>query len=176
MKTQLNSSMVVVALVLLLAVTVLAQKAELVVQAGHSEGAGSVAFSPDGKMLATGSMDKTIKLWEAATGRELRTLTGHSSFVLSVVFSPDGKTLASGSVDKTIKFWEVATGRELRTLNGHANWVNSLAFSGDGQTLASGSGCGNYSRAAEFGRSHRVGWGRQSLEPRWADSLDTGSR
>ncbi|MGH9883231.1 MAG: caspase family protein, partial [Pyrinomonadaceae bacterium] len=96
--------------------------------------------SGDGKMLASGSFDKTIKLWEVATGRELRTLTGHSESVTSVAFSSDGKTLASGSFDKTIKLWEVATGRELSTLTGHSGEVSSVAFSGDGKTLASGSG------------------------------------
>ncbi|ALF52903.1 hypothetical protein ACX27_08590 [Nostoc piscinale CENA21] len=99
----------------------------------------SVAFSPDGKTLASGSHDKTIKIWNVATGQEIRTLNGHSKDVYSVAFSPDGKTLASGSHDKTIKIWNVATGQEIRTLNGHSNWVKSVTFSPDGKTLASGS-------------------------------------
>ncbi|MCC5644224.1 serine/threonine protein kinase, partial [Nostoc sp. CHAB 5824] len=74
---------------------------------------------PDGKTLASGSEDKTIKLWDVSTGKALKTLTGHSSKVNSVVFSPDGKTLASGSEDKTIKLWDVSTGKALKTLTGH---------------------------------------------------------
>jgi WD40 repeat protein len=69
-----------------------------------------VAFSPDGKTLASGSADHTIKLWEVATGKEQATLKGHTRVVTSVAFSPDGKTLASGSTDKTIKLWDVTTG------------------------------------------------------------------
>jgi len=106
---------------------------------GHSDAVLSVAFSPDGKVLASGSYDKTIELWEVATGRKITSLTGHSNYVLSVAFSPDGKVLASGSSDKTIKLWEVATGREINTLSGHSNTVSSVAFSPDGQVLASGS-------------------------------------
>jgi WD40 repeat protein/uncharacterized caspase-like protein len=116
-----------------------AQKAELIVQTGHSASVTSVAFSADGKTLASGSRDNKIKLWEVATDRELRTLAGHSDSVTSVAFSADGKMLASGSEDKTIKLWEVATGRELRTLSGHSFYVSSVAFSADGNTLASGS-------------------------------------
>ncbi len=67
----------------------------------------SVAFSPDGKRLVSGSGDKTIKLWDTATGKELLTLKGHSSTVFSVAFSPDGKRLASGSMDETIKVWDI---------------------------------------------------------------------
>jgi hypothetical protein len=107
---------------------------------GHSKSVNSVSFSPDGKTLASGSYDKTIKVWNLETGKEIRTLNGHSNTVNSVSFSPDGKTLASGSHDKTIKLWNLETGKEIRTLNGHSNTVNSVSFSPDGKTLASGSG------------------------------------
>ncbi len=106
---------------------------------GHSNWVYSVVYSPDGRYLASGGSDNTIKIWEVATGRELRTLTGHSDFFRSVVYSPDGRYLASGSFDKTIKIWEVATGREVRTLTGHSGWVNSVVYSPDGCYLASGS-------------------------------------
>jgi WD40 repeat protein len=69
----------------------------------------SVAFSPDGKTLASGSDDNTIKLWDAQTRQELAALKGHAGSVYSVVFSPDGETLASGSKDKTVKLWEGTT-------------------------------------------------------------------
>jgi WD40 repeat protein len=67
----------------------------------------SVSFSPDGSLLASGSKDKTIKLWRVSDGSLVRTLTGHTDWVMSVSFSPDGSLLASGSVDKTIKLWQV---------------------------------------------------------------------
>lgn len=113
-------------------------KPELVVQTGHFI-IYSIAFSPEGQLLASGGSDQTIKLWDVATGRELRTLTGHSDDVESVAFSPDGRTLASGSNDETIKLWDVVTGRELRTLTGHQGGVISISFSPDGQTIGSGS-------------------------------------
>ncbi|MDP7060111.1 MAG: protein kinase [Candidatus Marinimicrobia bacterium] len=80
---------------------------ELRTLTGHGEAVWSVTFSPDGKTLASGSYDKTIKLWRVRDGRLMKTITGHGGSVLSVAFSPDGKTLASGSYDKSIKLWGV---------------------------------------------------------------------
>jgi WD40 repeat protein/tRNA A-37 threonylcarbamoyl transferase component Bud32 len=105
---------------------------------GHSSCVRSVAFSPEGKYLASGSY-KTIKIWETTTGKLIRTLEGHSIYVHSVAFSPDGKFLASGSLDGTIKIWETATGELIRTLEEHSGTVDSVAFSPDGKYLASGS-------------------------------------
>ena len=111
---------------------------EPVPRSGHTSAVNDVAFSPDGRWLASGSSDQIVKLWEAATGRAVRTLAGHSNSVEAVAFSPDGRWLASGSWDKTVKLWEVATGREVRTLAGHSSWVEAVAFSPDGRWLASG--------------------------------------
>jgi WD40 repeat protein len=106
---------------------------------GHSSYVNTLAISPDGQTLVSGSADKTIKIWNLSTGQEIRTLAGHSNPVNSIVISPDGQTLVSGSADKTIKIWNLSTGQEIRTLTGHSNPVNSLAISSDWQTLVSGS-------------------------------------
>ena len=106
---------------------------------GHSKSVYSVAYSPNGQTLASGSWDNTIKLWNVKTGNLLQTLEGHSKDISSVAYSPDGQTLASGSVDGTIKLWNVKTGKLLQTLTGHSSSVNSVTYSPDGQTLASGS-------------------------------------
>jgi WD40 repeat protein len=106
---------------------------------GHSSYINAIALSPDGKTLATGSADKTIKLWDFNTEKELQTLTGHTSFVNTVLFSPDGTTLISGSADRTIKLWNLATGQAIRTLIGHTSFIRPLAITQDGQILISGS-------------------------------------
>ncbi|OJJ65577.1 hypothetical protein ASPBRDRAFT_201704 [Aspergillus brasiliensis CBS 101740] len=106
---------------------------------GHSGWVYSVAFSGDGQLLASGSKDSTIKLWDAATGTLKHTLEGHSWSVTSVAFSNNGQLLASGSDDSTIKLWDTATGALKHTLEGHSEMVHSVAFSNNGQLLASGS-------------------------------------
>ena len=115
---------------------------EVALLTGHTDWVWSVAFSPDGGTLASGSGDGTVRLWDALTGAHLRILEGHTDWVRSVAFSPDGGTLASGSGDGTVRLWDALTGAHLRTLEGHTGWVYSVAFSPDGGTLASGSGDG----------------------------------
>ena len=99
----------------------------------------SVAFSPDGQTLATGSLSPSIPLWRISDGSLLLTLTGHSQEVNSVAFSPDGQLIASGSTDKTVRLWRVSDGSPLHSLSGHTHIVFDVAFSPDGQILASGS-------------------------------------
>ena len=104
---------------------------------GHTDNVWSVAFSPDGRTLASGSYDQTIRLWNVNTRHLLHTLTGHRNEVMSVAFSPDGQTLASASWDGTIRLWNPNTGKPKRTLTEHTGGVASVVFSSDGQTLAS---------------------------------------
>ena len=106
---------------------------------GHEDWIGSIAFSPDGKRIVSGSADNTIKVWDTATGEEVKTLRGHEDGVKSIAFSPDGKRIVSGSVDKTIKIWDAATGAELMTLRGHGRRIDVVAFSPDGKCIVSGS-------------------------------------
>ncbi len=105
---------------------------------GHAHWIKSVAFSPDGTLLATGSRDKTIRLWCVADGTPVRTLKGHTHWVNSVAFSPDGTLLATGANDRTVRLWRVADGGPVRTLKGHTDLVNSVAFSPNGVLLATG--------------------------------------
>jgi len=93
---------------------------------GRSGAVTSIAFAPDGKLLASAGKDKSAKLWDAATGQLLRTLSGHGGEVHSVAFSPDGKLLASGSADAMVILWDAQTGREQAVLKGHTTAINAV--------------------------------------------------
>ncbi len=133
MKTTLTSLI----FLLVFSINILAQEFPHTVFEGHKDGVNSVAFSPDGNILASGSDDETIRLWNVNTGELLNIFEGHESRVNSIAFSPDGNILASGSDDETIRLWNVNTGELIETLTRHKRSVNSVAFSPDGNILAS---------------------------------------
>lgn len=102
---------------------------------GHSDWFGgiySIAFSPDNKLIASGSKDKTIKLWQVATGREIMSLEDHNDDITSIAISPDGKLIASGSKDKTLKLWTLTSGQLVSTVNHHQK-IRAVAFGSDSQ-------------------------------------------
>jgi WD40 repeat protein len=110
---------------------------DLVVPA-HKDLILNLAFSPDGKLLATCGYDRLIKLWDVAGGREVRTLRDHSDAVYGLAFSPDGRLLASAAADRAVKVWDVATGGRLYTLGESTDWLYAAAWSPDGRHLAAG--------------------------------------
>ena len=109
------------------------------VLAAHTGGVTSVAYSPGGQVLASGSFDQTVRLWSVADGAPIGTLSGHTNVVVCVAFSPDGQVLASGSVDQSVRLWNVADGTPIRVMSGHTDTIIGLTFSPDGQLLVSGS-------------------------------------
>jgi WD40 repeat protein len=105
----------------------------------HNDEVRDLAFSPDGKSIATASADNTAKLWDVETGRELITFNGHKARLQDLDFSPDGKRLATASSDNTARIWDAASGLEIASLKGHQDEVWSVDFSRDGKSLATGS-------------------------------------
>jgi WD40 repeat protein/tRNA A-37 threonylcarbamoyl transferase component Bud32 len=112
---------------------------ELLALRGHAGGVFAVAFSPDGQRLATGSGDKSIKVWDNS-GNQLLSWEAHSRRVSGIAFSPDGQKIASGSFDQTVRVWDAKTGKAVRTLHGHSDSIFAVAFTPDGRRLLSCSG------------------------------------
>ncbi len=104
---------------------------------GHSDSVNAVAITPDGKQAVSASRDKTLKLWDLATGHEVPTLTGHSSWVYAVAITPDGKQAVSASWDKTLKLWDLATGEVVASFSGDSAFL-CCAIAPDGVTVVAG--------------------------------------
>jgi WD40 repeat protein len=143
---------------------------QLVTQTGHTDAILAVAFSPDGQLLASGSWDNTVKLWNPTTGSELATLKGHESSVWTIAFSPDGSLLASGS-SRAIKLWNIASRSESATYRRQVDTVSNVSVSGDGKLLAFS---GGFPREPHTLKVWRLDTGRQLRvipQERYIDAL-----
>jgi WD40 repeat protein len=105
---------------------------------GHTAGVQAVDWSPESNRVVSGSIDKTVQVWDAMTGEHVALYHGHTDVVNTVAWSPDGRYIASGGADGTVRLWEVATGRQKYVYRGHQASVNSLVWSPDSQRIASG--------------------------------------
>jgi TRAP-type C4-dicarboxylate transport system substrate-binding protein/sugar lactone lactonase YvrE len=141
---------------------------------GHTRRLWGVAFSPDDKYLATGSSDKTARLWDLATGETIRIFSGHTGELGEVVFSPDGKYLLTGSTDKTARLWEVASGETAQIFSGHTGSVDSVAFSPDGKYIVTAGGGDKTARIWDVasGKTLHILTGHRDLVIRVAYSPD----
>ena len=114
-------------------------RANLAIPFNHNCAVEAVVFSPDSRLIVSGAQDGVIRVWDRATGLEVRQLKGHRGRVSALSFAPDGKTLASGSGDQTLCLWDFADGKLRRRCEGHEGWVRSVDFAPDGKTVATGS-------------------------------------
>ncbi|MDE0317967.1 MAG: WD40 repeat domain-containing protein [Candidatus Poribacteria bacterium] len=131
---------------------------------GHTDvSITSFAYSPDSKTIVSGGGDKTVRLWNARTGGNIRTLTGHTEAVRAVAYSPDGGTIVSASRDKTVRMWDANTGENIKTFTGHNDIIVSVAYSPDGSTIIS---------AGWDGMLHR--WDAQTGKPLKTYEIYTG--
>jgi WD40 repeat protein len=105
---------------------------------GHSDCIYAVAFSAESATIATASYDKSIKLWDVSSGKEIRTLRDHVDSIYALAFTPDGKRLVSGAADRSVKIWDVSTGTRIYTLSDPTDGVNTIALSPDGARVAAG--------------------------------------
>jgi WD40 repeat protein/tRNA A-37 threonylcarbamoyl transferase component Bud32 len=134
---------------------------------GHTKWAYCLAFSPDGRLLASGGWDNKIKLWDLASDAQVREIQGHRGFVEEISFSPDGRQLASVSEDRSARLWELATGREQAAFHGHSGSVFALAFHPDGRRILSG-GLDGTIKVWDVVRSRPNGFGTRG----WVVSLE----
>ena len=106
---------------------------------GHTGSVNAVAVTPDGRQVVSGSEDKTLRVWDLATGKTKMTLQGHTESVIAVAVTPDGRQVVSGSYDNTLRVWDLAKRKTKTALQGHTGSVYAVAVTPDGRHVVSGS-------------------------------------